>query len=76
MGDLYATPGALDACERAHVTPAAYFARHVRGDWGDIDPEDLGLNEQALVEGTRIFSVYTLPTAETLGGQLQLETVA
>lgn len=66
MGGLYATPGALDACERAHVTPATYFARHARGDWGDIHPEDRGLNEQALVEGSRIFSVYTLPTSEAM----------
>lgn len=62
LGNLYATPGALDACERARVEPATHFARHAAGDWGDIDPEDRGLNEQALVEGSRIFSVYTQPT--------------
>jgi hypothetical protein len=35
---------------------------HSRGDWGDIDPEDRGLNEQALVTGDRLLSVY--PIAE------------
>jgi hypothetical protein len=48
------------------VAVQVYFSRHAAGDWGDIDPEDRGLNEQALVEGSRIFSVYALPTTETM----------
>jgi hypothetical protein len=30
----------------------------VSDDWGDIHPEDDGLNEQALETGARILSVY------------------
>jgi hypothetical protein len=58
LGQLVATPGAIEVMERLEITPLALLSRHVSGDWGDIDPEDKGLNEQALEIGERIFSVY------------------
>ena len=57
-----ATPGALRALDAAGVAALAYIARHQCGDWGDVDAEDARANDQALVNGTRLFSVYTLPT--------------
>lgn len=39
--------------------------RHVHGDWGDLCDDDRELNEVALQQGMRIFSVYekeVLPT--------------
>jgi hypothetical protein len=56
LGRIVATPNAL-----AHVSEMEMgqsLARHESGDWGDVDPEDRGLNDQALVEGSRLFSVY------------------
>jgi hypothetical protein len=44
--------------EEAGQTPSDFLARHQIGDWGDIHPDDKGLNEQALRDGARIFSVY------------------
>jgi hypothetical protein len=32
--------------------------RHGLGDWGDVCPEDRQLNEDALKNGDRLFSVY------------------
>jgi len=32
--------------------------RHALGDWGDIHKNDIGLNEEALVYGSRLLSVY------------------
>ena len=32
--------------------------RHALGDWGDIHKNDIGLNEEALVQGGRLLSVY------------------
>jgi hypothetical protein len=32
--------------------------RHARGDWGDLDDEDLQANERALKDGTRLLSAY------------------
>lgn len=58
LGQCVATPGALAALEEAGQTPADFLNRHVSGDWGDIHPADKGMNEQALKDGARIFSVY------------------
>jgi hypothetical protein len=58
LGQLVATPGAIEVMERLGIIPLALLSRHVSGDWGDIDSEDKGLNEQALETGERIFSVY------------------
>lgn len=58
LGQCVATPGALAALDEAGQTPAEFLNRHVRGDWGAIDPADKGLNEQAIRDGDRIFSVY------------------
>lgn len=58
LGQCVATPGALAALEDANQEPAEFLGRHVHGDWGEIDPTDKGLNEKALEEGARIFSVY------------------
>jgi len=61
-----ATPGALEALEEAGVAVGTLVARHAAGDWGHLDPEDKGLNEQALVSGARIFSVYRLSADVTV----------
>jgi hypothetical protein len=58
VGQVVATPGAVEAMERLCVSPAALLRRHMAGDWGDIDPDDRGLNEAAVADGTRILSVY------------------
>ena len=58
LGSLVATPGAITVMERLGIAPADLIARHVTGDWGDIDPGDRGLNEQAVRDGDRILSVY------------------
>ncbi len=66
LGQVVATPGALEALEEAGVTVSTLVARHAVGEWGQLDPEDRGLNEQALVSGARIFSVYRLSDAVTV----------
>jgi len=59
LGQCVATPGALAALEEAGQTPSDFLARHQNGNWGEIHPDDKGMNEQALEDGARIFSVYT-----------------
>lgn len=58
LGQLVATPGALEALQEAGQEPAVFLSRHVAGDWGDCCAEDAALNDQAIQEETRIFSVY------------------
>lgn len=41
--------------------PFELLAKHVTGDWGEIDPEDVVTNEDALEHGLRVLSVYRLP---------------
>ena len=62
LGQLVATPGALEALEAANTSPAELLGRHRRGNWGDVDKDDWQANERALGEGTRLLSAYTLST--------------
>jgi len=56
LGQIVATPNAL-----AHITKADIMTallRHVVGDWGDVCAEDKKVNDQAVVDGMRVLSVY------------------
>jgi len=72
LGVLSATVGALDACVASLTTPSQVFARHWTGEWGQISPADQGLNEDAIRDGARVFSVYHLP----MGGRVWCITEA
>jgi hypothetical protein len=61
MGQVVATPGALEIFQAAGVRPQDLLARHARGDWGNLSQEDMEANNQALVDGSRILSAYVLP---------------
>ena len=56
LGQLVATPNALEHI--THEDIMAALQRHLAGDWGDVFAEDKMLNDRAVVEGTRILSVY------------------
>ena len=58
LGQIVATPGALEAMKESGQTPDFFLAKHVRGDWGEVCPEDARLNDQALVDGSRLLSAY------------------
>lgn len=58
LGHLVATPGALETLAEAGQSPAVFLSRHINGDWGDCCREDAEANNQALQDGSRIFSVY------------------
>lgn len=60
LGMVVATPGALRAFERARQVPALYLARHVTGDWGDLDEHDRAENQFSLSHDLRLFSAYEL----------------
>jgi hypothetical protein len=60
LGQVVATPGALEALIRNNTTGTEYLSRHATGDWGDICEEDKAANQQALSTGGRILSAYAL----------------
>lgn len=62
LGQVVATPGALEALENAGQEPVEFLQRHVTGDWGEVPPEDAQENELSVSQGFRILSAYTLST--------------
>lgn len=60
LGQLTATPGALDVLAQYYTLPEDLLARHASGDWGDLDAEDAERNNEALQDGSRLFSAYVL----------------
>jgi hypothetical protein len=58
LGTIVATPAALKAIEESGQTALDFLTRHVRGDYGDVDPEDWKLNNAAVKDGSRILSSY------------------
>jgi hypothetical protein len=66
LGQIVATPGALQALKEAGQGPTEFLQRHVNGDWGALDDEDRQENEQSVQNGWRILSAYTTSAGEKL----------
>jgi hypothetical protein len=58
LGQIVATPGSLSIIEEAGQIPPEFVLRHKHGDWGDLDPEDRRVNEEALRRDQRLLSAY------------------
>lgn len=59
LGLVVATPNAIAAVPRDQIIEA--LRRHQSGDWGKVCPEDQRANDDALVDGGRLLSVYLVP---------------
>lgn len=66
LGRTLSTPGALNAMTAAGENAVPFLRRHQFGDWGEVGFQDWELNDQALAEGSRIFSVYRTGLGERL----------
>jgi hypothetical protein len=64
LGQLVATPGALEVLQEAEQDPLGLLVRHVSGDWGDLEDEDKQENEFSVDRDLRILSAYNLPTGK------------
>ncbi len=60
LGQIVATPGALEALEANNQEPLPFVQRHAQGDWGEVSPEDSQENELSLAHGFRLLSAYVL----------------
>lgn len=61
LGQVVATPMALEALQRNQTSGYRYIQRHAAGDWGILSDEDAYLNDMAVKDGSRILSAYLLP---------------
>lgn len=66
LGQIVATPAALTALVLADENPFPYIVRHATGDFGDVDAEDAQLNRDAIMNGDRVLSAYTLSSGEKI----------
>src|SRR5271165_5982318 len=58
LGQIVATPGAIEAMEESGQTPDFFLDRHASADWGEVCPEDWRLNDESVRESSRILSAY------------------
>lgn len=56
LGQAVITRNAMESLHPEDVLGA--MRKHAAGDWGDCCPEDWEANNQALRDGSRLFSVY------------------
>ena len=56
LGKIVSTPNALEHLSQDDILLG--IQRHQAGDWGDVPSGNSAANERALIEGTRLWSVY------------------
>ena len=66
LGNVVATPGALDLLDRTATNAAELLQRHQSGDWGSVPPEDAALNDYSVTHAGRLLSSYPLTESERL----------
>jgi hypothetical protein len=60
LGQVFATPGAIEALSENGQNAIEFLHRHQRGDWGCLSDEDKRENEFSVDKELRIFSAYKL----------------
>ena len=64
LGQIVATPGALEALKEANQAPDEFLKKHMYGSWGDLCEEGKKANDQAVAhegnmdEQQRVLSSY------------------
>lgn len=66
LGQVMATPGALEAMQVSGDDAEVFLLRHVTGDWGDLCQEDKKENEFSLNRHLRLLSAYELANGQRL----------
>lgn len=72
LGRIVVTHTAQSALDSVNVSGVLLLARHVHGDWGEMNERDELQNELALLLRLRLLSSYTLPD----GGRVWIITEA
>ena len=59
LGQILITPGARDALAQSGQTSGQFLARNCACDWGEVSNATRDQNNQALVSGDRLHSIYS-----------------
>lgn len=62
LGQVVATAAALEFTNTAPIDIAVLLAKHQSGDCGDMNPDDVLANLDAVLRGGRVFSSYNVGT--------------
>ena len=60
LGRTLITPYAKEELELLNYSPLDLLKKHLSGDWSEMAEEDQESNREAVIEGSRIFSAYTI----------------
>ena len=60
LGQVVATPAVLDHFAEHDIDMRTCIARHVTGDFGNLDDSDKAANRKAIQFGSRVFSAYDI----------------
>ncbi len=66
LGEVLATPRALEALNAARITLDELLDRHLAGDWGDISPAQRRVNDAGISAFCNLASAYVLPDGQRL----------
>lgn len=58
LGQVVATPGALEVLDKQAVNASTLLERHQSGDWGAVPEDDALQNLLSVTNGNRILSSY------------------
>jgi hypothetical protein len=64
LGQVVATPAAIEFCEANAVHLLTLVRRHSLGDFGDMNRDDIAANTQAIKSSARVFSSYRVGTSK------------
>jgi hypothetical protein len=79
-GSVFSTPYAIALMRLHGFNMEVLLNRFLHGDFGDIHPDDLTLNKNAIIDGSRIMGVYRLASPaqiseKPLSKRLDLPTI-
>lgn len=60
LGKTVITPNAVDAADKHGAGFLDLLLRHIRGDYSEMSTEDQEANLEAIKNGGRVFSAYTI----------------
>lgn len=60
LGRIVATPAARETLGELNYSSLDLLRRHMSGDWTEMDSKDQQANREAIIEGDRVFSAYTI----------------